>query len=167
MGKQNLYIMPINEYAEREKLSTKTVRRQIYKGELVATKVKIGAGHNKNRDQYQIHFSGLSSQELRDEYLKDHGLLKTDEKNPNNNELSHLKPWQREALTRKEGIVKEYLEASENVPAGKITNFQTQFSEMYGINPRTLRRYVDKFQEGGRHALVPAWNPGNYEKLIT
>jgi putative transposase len=78
-----------------------------------------------------------------------------------------IKPWQRKEADKRFTIVQEFLEIVKDVPAGKRTEFKRKYSKQNGFSYRTLDGWVKSYQAGGYNALVPSWNNGEPNKIIT
>lgn len=92
--------------------------------------------------------------------------LETEKASPEK-DLDQLKSWQRETTDKRSHIVGKFIDASENIPSRKITEFKKRFSKAHGISPRTLENWITSYQSGGYQALVPNWNRGAQKKVIT
>ncbi len=78
-----------------------------------------------------------------------------------------MKPWQREIADKRMMLVKEFIQARKDVPPKKLTEFKRKYSKNHNITYRTLDVWVNAYQAGGYHALVPDWNNGDHIKIIT
>ncbi|MEE9912455.1 MAG: Mu transposase C-terminal domain-containing protein [Deltaproteobacteria bacterium] len=80
---------------------------------------------------------------------------------------SRFKTWQIEVADRHFKIVQEFLKIIKNVPAKKRTAFGNNFSKAHNISYSTLKNKVSAYLEGGYQALIPNWNSGRHEPVIT
>lgn len=107
----------------------------------------------------------LPDEKAQEAFLKDRGLLS--EAKAETEALNLLKPWQKNKMYERETLVREYLIAEQNIPQGKKVIFQEEFAKTHDINPKTLRRHLADYKKGGREALVPRWNSGRSNRVIT
>ncbi len=156
----------INKFAEYEGVTPRTIKNWIQKGKVSAVKGTGKSKYRKNHPEVNIYYSQLSTAEEQEKFLRDRGLLPSEEKKPENSEFSELKPWRKRVVDKRQVIVREYLNATKNAPKGKLLVVKRHFGKSHNINYRTLDRWTEAYKSGGYYALVPAWSPGNQEKLI-
>jgi len=156
----------LNKFAKHEGVTPRTIKNWIQKGKVVAVKGMGKNKHRKNHPEILIHYSRLSTEEGQEQFLRDRGLLPSKEKKPQNNELSDLKPWQREVADKRQAIIREYLNAIKNAPKGKLLVVKRHFGKSHSADYRTFDRWTVAYKSGGYHALVPNWNPGKQENKI-
>jgi transposase InsO family protein len=149
------------EFAHYEEVSERTVGRWLQTNKIPAIKIE-GKGHRKGHLENRIHYTQLSN-ETWELFLSDRGLLPEAKAES----LSTLEPWQRERMLKREARVKEYLDAVRDIPQGKKGAVQKQLAKIHGISTQTLRRHTRNYLKGGRGTLVPAWNPGRQERVLT
>lgn len=167
MSQSEKYLLTTTEYAQREGISFRTAKRYIQEGRVTIIKVKGRGRYRKNHLENRIHYTQLSTPEKQEAFLRDRGLLPTEEPQPDEEKkIYDLKPWQKKEADRREAIVKEWLKVSEDVPKSKIGAFKKSFAKQHSIDHRTLKRWVDAYRNGGYYALVPNWHSGNQQKII-
>jgi putative transposase len=80
---------------------------------------------------------------------------------------SQIKPWQKKIADRRLKIVKEFFQVRKDIPPKKLTEVKRKFSKHNNINYKTLNNWIFDYQHGGYQALVPNWNNGEYQSIIT
>jgi len=156
--------MTVSEFAKYEGVTTKTINRIVKKGKVTAVKAR---GKSKYRStQNYIHYTQLTNQKVQEQFLRDRGLLSGEENNTKNDELSDLKPWQKEQVDQKLAIVKEYVNILKDTPKGRLTISKKHFAVSKNVSLRTLDRWKEAYKSGGYYSLVPNWNPGKQEKIL-
>ncbi|MBN2468011.1 MAG: Mu transposase C-terminal domain-containing protein [Deltaproteobacteria bacterium] len=93
-------------------------------------------------------------------------LLPERKTEPAKREVFDLKLWEREELEKRETIVKEFINASQDIPRGRKQAFKEDVAKRHGISVSTLERWLKAYLENGRYALVPDWNNGSRDGVI-
>ncbi|MGV8059687.1 MAG: DNA-binding protein [Smithellaceae bacterium] len=78
-----------------------------------------------------------------------------------------ITPWQKKEADRKLGIVREYLQIEKDIPPKKRTEVKRKISKQNTMGYRTLDELISGFKRIGYQALIPEWNNGTHEPIIT
>ncbi|MGA2525932.1 MAG: DNA-binding protein [Smithellaceae bacterium] len=74
---------------------------------------------------------------------------------------------QRKVADKRFAIVTEFNQAKKNVPPKFLTKFTKNFSKNKNTTCSTLNRWCKNFQHGGYQALIPGWNNGDPQNILT
>jgi len=168
MNSNRKYFLTIPEYGKYEEISEITVKRRIWKKDIVIIKGKGKKGHRKNHPEIRIHYTQLSK-EAQEEFIQDRGLTSKEKSGaPKSEDQQYLglTAKQKSRLNQNTQIVKTFLSACQNLPPGKLTSFTRQFAESHKMSESKLRRITKKYIKDGIESLIPRWNPGIQKRKL-
>lgn len=157
MNKENREFLTTKEFTHHSGLSLRTIRNRVKAGRL---------NPEKKGNKLLFHYTELETIDSHNDFLRDRGLLHSQEIEDQKREFSNLKPWEQRVLNRWEPIIKGYLESKEDVSRGRLTEFTQEYANRFGVSRQTLQRKVKAYLKEGSYSLIPAWNNGNQGKVI-
>ncbi|MDD5451502.1 MAG: DDE-type integrase/transposase/recombinase [Desulfovibrionales bacterium] len=166
------YLLKIVEFARYEGVTVRTVKRKIKSNILSVVKVKGESGYRKNHLENRLHYTLLSNPETQEAFLQDRGLLEPENEKPalepgEEKSFNGLKDWQKKKLNERDDLLRELFEVRVSIPKRKKTPFYKDFARQHNISFSTLRRWMADHESDGLWGLIPKYNCGKREPILT